>query len=436
MRRLRWWIILLGVAGTVGIGLVQPPQAGATSRGGSGRSHATPTATATLTPTDTPTPTSTPVERCGHYGCAIITPSPMVAAPPATPTSTPQAGPAPTTLTVSCDWTDPTSWAPCLLAAAENMVNGWLNDIDGGLNLLNIWSYTAPGLTYGNPTVIHYWTVMMVIAGALLMLVLAGLSVEILLCARLGQTYSGALERFWRLLLVVAWIAASRVVIGQAIDLSNDALAVLDAAQQQPLFNLSAQGHLVHAVLLEGLLWIVDGVMEILLLLFMLMRLALLDVLIVLAPLGLLCYGWPRLQGWAQLWSRLFGATLLTQFLQIAALRLGEDLVTSGVSVVDPTHTVSGDMQTLVQFLLGIAVFVVVLRIPRMLNNHGGHAVTPLALALWAARSIGTGAAGAVHGSSAAPTGQTGAAGATPPAIPAPSVPLALPAADGTGGTP
>jgi hypothetical protein len=61
-----------------------------------------------------------------------------------------------------------------------------------------------------------------------LLLVLAGLSVEILLRARLGQTYSGALERFWRLLLVVSWVAASRAVIGQAIDLSNDALAVID----------------------------------------------------------------------------------------------------------------------------------------------------------------------------------------------------------------
>jgi hypothetical protein len=324
----------------------------------------------------------------------------------AAPTATPPPGPAPTTITVTCDWTAPTTWVPCLLAAAENMVNGWLNDVDSGLNLLNIWSSTAPSLTYDNPTVIHYWTVMVLIAGAFLLLVLAGLSVEILLCARLGQTYSGALERVWRLLLVVAWVAASRAVLGQAIDLSNDALAVLDAAQPHPLFALSGQGHLAQAVLLEGLLWIVDGVMELLLLLVMLMRLALLDVLIVLAPLGLLCYAWPRLQGWAQLWSRLFGATLLTQFIQIAALRLGEDLVTNGATVLAAGHTVSSDVQALLQFLVGIAVFVVVLRIPRLLNNHGGQAVTPLALALWAARTIGTRGAGGAALPPAAGTGR------------------------------
>jgi hypothetical protein len=138
----------------------------------------------------------------------------------------------------------------------------------------------------------------------------------------------------------------------------------------------------------------------------MLMRLALLDVLIVLAPLGLLCYAWPRLQGWAQLWSRLFGATLLTQFIQIAALRLGEDLVTNGATVLAAGHTVSSDVQALLQFLVGIAVFVVVLRIPRLLNNHGGQAVTPLALALWAARTIGTRGAGGAALPPAAGTGR------------------------------
>jgi hypothetical protein len=74
-------------------------------------------------------------------------------------------------------------------------------------------------------------------------------------------------------------------------------------------------------VLLEAVLALIDGVME-LLLLQMPVRLALLDVLTVLAAPALLCYAWPRLQHWAALWSRLFVATLITQFVQIAALRL------------------------------------------------------------------------------------------------------------------
>jgi hypothetical protein len=51
-------------------------------------------------------------------------------------------------------------------------------------------------------------------------------------------------------------------------------------------------------------------------------------------------------------------ATLLTQVIQIAALRLGEDLVTNEATVLTSGHTVSSDVQALLQFLVGIAVFV------------------------------------------------------------------------------
>ena len=47
-------------------------------------------------------------------------------------------------------------------------------------------------------------------------------------------------------------------------------------------------------------------VTSLLLLLQMLMRLALIDVLLVAAPLGLLCWVLPQTQGWARLWSGTF----------------------------------------------------------------------------------------------------------------------------------
>ena len=83
-------------------------------------------------------------------------------------------------------------------------------------------------------------------------------------------------------------------------------------------------------MLLEALLGLVDGVMELLLALQMIIRIALLDALLVLAPAGLLCYAWPRLQGMAALWGRLFVVTLITQFVQIVVLHMGEDLVQRG----------------------------------------------------------------------------------------------------------
>lgn len=174
----------------------------------------------------------------------------------------------------------------------------------------------------------------------------------------------------------------------------------------------------------------------------MLVRVALLDVLTVLAAPALLCFAWPRLQHWATLWSRLFVATLITQFIQIAALRLGEDLALNAPLVVlpgDPTHVVGEtpltDLRTWMQYLVSIGVFVVVLRVPRLLNNHAGHAVTPLALALWATRTFTVGRAAAATGASGASTAAGSSVGAPP--TPAPSM---LPSAGGTtvptGGAP
>ena len=55
----------------------------------------------------------------------------------------------------------------------------------------------------------------------------------------------------------------------------------------------------------------------------MLMRLALIDVLLVAAPLGLLCWVLPQTQGWARLWSSTFFTAVFTQFVQVLALKLG-----------------------------------------------------------------------------------------------------------------
>src|SRR5207244_6262858 len=97
----------------------------------------------------------------------------------------------------------------------------------------------------------------------------------------------------------------------------------------------------------------------------------------------------------------------------------------------DPTHVVDetplADLRTWMQYLVSLGVFVVVLRIPRLLNNHAGHAVTPLALALWVARAFATGGAGG--GAAASP-----AMPAAPTVMPVAASPagLAPPPAGGT----
>ena len=69
--------------------------------------------------------------------------------------------------------------------------------------------------------------------------------------------------------------------------------------------------------------------MFLLLILQQLMRLALVDVLVVLAPLAALCWILPQTHGWARLWGSLFVGTVFAQFVQVLALALGMGLLTS-----------------------------------------------------------------------------------------------------------
>src|SRR5439155_13425511 len=141
--------------------------------------------------------------------------------------------------------------------------------------------------------------------------------------------------------------------------------------------------------------------MGLLLVLQQLMRLALVDVLVILAPLAALCWILPQTHGWGRLWGSLFVGTVFAQCVQVLALRMGFNMATSM-----PPLSAAG----LVQPLLGIAVLALVLKIPGLMRggSGGGSLVSSL---------VGT-AAGAIvgSGSSRLVLGGLGRAGVRPAA--------------------
>src|SRR5207248_4947075 len=112
---------------------------------------------------------------------------------------------------------------------------------------------------------------------------------------------------------------------------------------------------------LAGLVYVVTAV---LLVLQMLLRLALVDVLLVVAPLGLLCWVLPQTQSWARLWSATFFGAVFTQFVQVLALKLGGSLLTELTPMAPDA--------SLLTFLLGIAALALTLRIPGLMRGHMG----------------------------------------------------------------
>jgi hypothetical protein len=118
---------------------------------------------------------------------------------------------------------------------------------------------------------------------------------------------------------------------------------------------------------------LIYGVVGALLVLEMLLRLALLDLLIITAPLGLLCWALPQTQAWARLLTSTFVATTLVQFLQMATLKLGAALI---------LELTPGRLDNAVLTLLvGIADLYLTFKIPGMLRT-------------WTLRSVGAASVG------------------------------------------
>jgi hypothetical protein len=132
------------------------------------------------------------------------------------------------------------------------------------------------------------------------------------------------------------------------------------------------------------LAFLIRAVLLVLLVLQLLMRLALVDILLVLAPLAAALWILPQTQGWASLWAQRFVSTVFAQFVQMLALSLGLDLLTKL-----PTNGAAA----LLQPLLGIAVLAVGLKIPGLMGGAlaGGNVMgTVTSAATGAAVGMGT----------------------------------------------
>src|SRR4051812_16925593 len=178
---------------------------------------------------------------------------------------------------------------------------------------------------------------------------------------RVGAPYHEAAEVIPRALVGALLANASLWLVQLAIDFNN-ALCGLIAGTGLPGWQQAGGDVQDFATLVAALLYLVVALF---LLLQMLMRLALIDVLIVVAPLALLCWTLPQTQGWARRWSAAFGGAVFTQFLQIVALKLGGELFT------DLTPA-SGAGAALLPSILGIAVLILTMRLPSLLGLRGG----------------------------------------------------------------
>jgi hypothetical protein len=177
-----------------------------------------------------------------------------------------------------------------------------------------------------DPTVQRLWAISLGIAGALLTLAVTWLGISVMLRGALPwlPTWDHVVAR---ILVACVQAIASSFLIGRLIDLSNALSAALILSGTGGLSSAAGgvtnQASPTVALLLLALLVVVAVV---LLLVLAVVRVLVLAAATALAPLALLAYSVPALEGLAAGWWRLVAASLALPVVDAAVLSIGVEL--------------------------------------------------------------------------------------------------------------
>jgi hypothetical protein len=243
-----------------------------------------------------------------------------------------------------------------LVDAVWQLVDGLLN------SSLNFVTRTPPEVTFDSPTVQGLWETTRRLANAGIAAVALWGGVNVVVRRPLGAPYHSALELLPRLAVGALLANTSRTWTTLFIELNN---ALCGAIGHTALPGWGNVPVLDRAVL-DLALAVVYALVSLLLVAQMLLRLALLDLLIVVSPLAMLLWVLPQTQGWSRQWSSTFSTAVFTQLLQVTALRLGGSLLTE--------FRVAGGwgQANVVTYLVGIALLWLTFKVPALLRSHLG----------------------------------------------------------------
>ncbi len=215
---------------------------------------------------------------------------------------------------------------------------------------------TPAGLTYQNPTIqaLNGWASAAVVGILALVLIIAGYNY-------MFRAYRHGWIEFGPKAVTCAVLAVfSLPLLGMAIDLIN--AAITDFQTRFGAFPPSVPNNPIGV---DGVVFLIELVALLLLLLQLLVRLAILDLLLALAPLGIMCYALPQSRPWGRAWALATVSALVVQPLQLFAVGLGGLLISA-----------LGQSGTLVGALIGLGMFYVAWKLPGMLLSNALRAMS------------------------------------------------------------
>ena len=241
----------------------------------------------------------------------------------------------------------------------------------------DILTGTPPDLTYAHDMVQQAWMVVWAITSGALMVILGWMGLSFIVSEHLGRSQTGWREMVPRLVLGLVAAASSlwwcALVLDVADAVSGFIAVSLDVTPgdllRAPLdtFLTAVQAGSVGMAQLLALLYLVYGFFVLYVIVQMVLRLALIDLLLALAPIALGLWILPHTAGWGRHWLRLFMTTVFQQAIQLIALALGLGFLNEFASIAafEP-------VQDLIwKLLMSLAFVYMATRVPSMLGNSG-----------------------------------------------------------------
>jgi hypothetical protein len=250
----------------------------------------------------------------------------------------------------------------------------------------------------------------------------------------LGSSYPEVLELLPRLGIALAWVVATPLWFGLAIDFTNALCAgLLNLTGQAALpggsevaglaaGQTTADGLATEQVL-ALLIFAISGVF---LFVQSLIRIAILNLCVVLTPFAMLCWVLPQWTWLYEIWLRVLVATFLTQILQTLAIGLGSALLASMLGMVGTSSVAA----PLLVAAMGVATVMAAWSLPRqVVGAYGPSLALPRLLVGATAAGLAVTKGAAVFSPMGAAAGAAGAAAAAgfSSIVPLPPPPLGAP---------
>ena len=241
----------------------------------------------------------------------------------------------------------------------------------------DILTGTPADLTYGHWLVQQAWMVVWAITSAALVVILGWMGLSFIISEHLGRSHAGWREMVPRLVLGLVAAASSLWWCALVIDVADAvsgfiafSLGVTPGDMLRSTLSTlmtAVQAGSVGMALLLAVLYLVYGFFVLYVIVQMILRLALIDILLALAPIALGLWILPHTAGWGRQWLRLFMTTVFQQAIQLIALALGFGFLRefAAIAAFEP-------VQDLIwKLLMSLAFVYMATRVPSMLGNAG-----------------------------------------------------------------